>query len=338
MPSSKEWEKSMGKSVRVAALVRVKDLIAEYEALQTGDRDTTRGRRGAVGAQSEPSEQEALQLFIQFQIERGCRFVIKVVDKYDSEAQQQKIGKKLGEEKLKAVRRLHQFVFDEIKKTIGATDVDYETKIIEEFGKKVLPKEVQADQELLAKNMLSYFDTPFSQKRLKLSFRNGLTWRWIFNDKNKTHQLEPYDTRSFGDENYSECGASLYVMDGNGAIYVLGKEEDLKKLNHSSLLAGAGVLCAGTIRIENGQVIWLTGKSGHYRPTVDQIVSVLERLRQYQVDLTKVLVFREDFTTGFVEPANSPGKHFDSCDAVTLLRDRLWPVSGNKDRKAMRVG
>ena len=33
----------MGKAVRVVALERVGALIAEYEALQTGDRDTTQG-------------------------------------------------------------------------------------------------------------------------------------------------------------------------------------------------------------------------------------------------------------------------------------------------------
>ncbi len=336
MPTSKEWEGHMGKAVRVAALKRVGALIAEYEALQMDDRDTSSGRRGAIGAKS--SEQDALRLFIQFQIERACRFVIKVLNKYkSSDVKTAKIGGKLGQGKLKAVNKLHQFVFGEIKKAIGATDADYETKIIEEFGKKVLPKEAKDDQELLTKNLLLYFDTPFSQKQLKLSFRNGLAYRWLFNDKTKTSKGVLYDTIEFGDANFSEHNASLYVMDEKGAIYVLGKEEDVKKLKHSSLLAGAGVLCAGTIRIEQGQVTWLTGKSGHYQPTVDQIVSVLEKLRQYQVDLTNVLVFREDFTKGFTKPANSIGKNFDSCDALTLLSDRLWPVSGQKDRKAMRV-
>ncbi len=83
MPTSKEWEGHMGKAVfRVAALERVKALIAEYEALQMDDRDTSSGRRGAIGAKS--SEQDALRLFIQFQIERACRFVIKVLNKYKS--------------------------------------------------------------------------------------------------------------------------------------------------------------------------------------------------------------------------------------------------------------
>jgi ABC-type nitrate/sulfonate/bicarbonate transport system ATPase subunit len=137
-------------------------------------------------------------------------------------------------------------------------------------------------------------------------------------------------------------------MNAKGNIYVQGWEEERKQLKHSSLLAGSGVLCAGTIRINAGKVLWLTGKSGHYRPTVMNVVYLLEKLSQYQVDLKPVKVFRENFSVGFQREDNSqwaakmglknthvPGKNFESCEATYLLTMRRWP---GQDPQSMRVG
>ncbi len=352
MPDPEEWNTRVGKS-SVAALQRIAELITEYHTLlrnEAGERtaDTTddegariRGRRG--GAIAAPSDSAALKLTLEFQIERASRFLLKLHRKYrkapllGDDLVVKKIGGRLAKGQLEALEELHEFIFDSVKGSIPATDADYVTKIIDRFGRNVSAKEAAADQRLLDQDRLIYYTDLFSQKQLKLSFRKGLAYRWSFNKKERKLKESLYDTDAFGDANMSEDDASLYVMDGNGAIYVLGQEEEVRKLKHSSLLGGTGILCAGTIRIEQGQVQWLTGKSGHYLPTVEQVVNVLERLRQYQVDLTNVLVFREDFTTGFTKPVNSVGKNLDACDALTLLRDRLWPVSGQKDRKAMRV-
>jgi len=168
------------------------------------------------------------------------------------------------------------------------------------------------------------FLTPQEQKELKLSFRNGLAHRWTFDAQKKKGSIQKYDTKSFGDAHFSEYGASLYAMNTKGAIYVYGQETE-KELKHSSLLAGAGVLCAGTIRFEDGKVKWLTGRSGHYQPTVDNIVSLLERLRQYQVDLNGVIVFRENFTKPSTNAPGQPGKNYEPCQALELLEKRAWP-------------
>ena len=181
--------------------------------------------------------------------------------------------------------------------------------------------------------MLVEFLTPQEQKELKLSFRNGLAHKWTFDAQKKKGSIQKYDTKSFGDAHRSEYGASLYVMDRNGAIYVYGQDTE-KVLKHSSLLAGAGALCAGTMRIEDGKVKWLTGRSGHYQPTVDNIVSVLERLRQYQVDLKNVIVFRENYTKPFTNAPDQPAKNYEPCQALELLEKRAWPGEASN---SMRV-
>ncbi len=195
-----------------------------------------------------------------------------------------------------------------------------------------MPTKQQWKEDLRLATVVGNRKSPFPA----FSFRGGAAHRWSF-VKGKKNQLELYDTLAAGDANFSEFGACLYVIDANGAVYVCGKEEEARKLKHSSLLAGAGVPCAGTIKIKNGQVIWLTGRSGHYRPKVDQLVGVLERLRQYQVDLTDVLVFRENYTKAFQNGTGYPGKHYESCKATTLMRLRAWPED-DKHPKDLRVG
>ena len=245
--------------------------------------------------------------------------------KYAMQRADEKLGGALNAKQIKAVEELHGIVYSEVKGSIGADDANYDEKVTQRFGKNVGEKEKKRDQELREKGQLVEFLKPEQQKELKLSFRNGLAHRWTDAQNKPKGQLEIYDTKKFGDAHFSEYGASLYAMNTKGAIYVYGKETLGKNLKHSSLLAGASVLCAGTIRIEDGKVKWLTGRSGHYLPTVDNIVSLLERLRQYQVDLKGVIVFRENFTKPFTNATGQPGKNYEPCQALELLEKRVWP-------------
>jgi hypothetical protein len=127
-----------------------------------------------------------------------------------------------------------------------------------------------------------------------------------------------YDTDRAADA--IEHGGSLFAVDGRGRLYASGQGENLK---HSSFLGGQPVLMAGTIRVERGRIVWVSGKSGHSKPTVAQMVTLLERLAAYQVDLHRVTVYRENYTK---QRPGGPSKWFEPCEAMDLLRKRAWPT------------
>jgi hypothetical protein len=59
---------------------------------------------------------------------------------------------------------------------------------------------------------------------------------------------------------------------------------------HSSYLAGDKVLCAGTILIRAGRILGIRNNSGHYKPTADHLVNVLEALKMHGVPLDIISV------------------------------------------------
>jgi len=82
----------------------------------------------------------------------------------------------------------------------------------------------------------------------------------------------------------SPAGAGdLYAAAENGIIYSAPRGEgnnQVGQVRHSSFLAGKAVLCAGFIRFDNqGKVVWLDNDSGHYRPSRQNLLSLLEKLR-----------------------------------------------------------
>jgi hypothetical protein len=59
---------------------------------------------------------------------------------------------------------------------------------------------------------------------------------------------------------------------------------------HSSYLSGDTVLCTGTILIKHGSVQGLINDSGHYQPTIEHLVNVLQTFRMQGVDVSKIWV------------------------------------------------
>jgi hypothetical protein len=341
VPDAKRWLDDAGQS-SLAAMERISDLISQYNELR--DKETELPpplqRRGAIADRGEEAQRDDSggtvdykfmeKLFVEFLMERASGWMIKNKDHKDRD---RKLGGKLDAKQIQAVEALHKFVYEDVKTKIVATDKNYNARIIEYFGRIISQEQRDEDQHNVDLDQLTWLLTPEEQKELKLSFRSGLAAKWSFEGpqgKKKKEVLGPYyyDTEKSGDAISEEFNGSLYAMD-RSAIYVCGQKDEKKLIKHSSLLAGASVLCAGTIRIEDGQVKWLTGKSGHYLPTLDHVLSVLERLRQYQVDLTNVTVYRENFDQAYDKPGRDskkqPNKHFEPCNALILLKDRVWP-------------
>jgi hypothetical protein len=159
------------------------------------------------------------------------------------------------------------------------------------------------------------------RRSFKLSFRHGLAHRKELNGRDGVITLVPYDTARANEE--VECGGSLFVMDTKGRIYA--GTRDQTGLRHSSFLAGAPTLAAGGLRVVDGQVVWVSGRSGHYEPSVRQMVTLLERLRALQVDLSKVTVYRLHGRRQF--PNRPPmGPSYEPCNALDMFQKRAWPT------------
>lgn len=75
-----------------------------------------------------------------------------------------------------------------------------------------------------------------------------------------------------------------YACDRYGNLFVVGndlKAKDGTKLqvNHSTMLAGNEVLCAGTISIKKGMLRAVSNLSGHYQPDTDALKAFITELR-----------------------------------------------------------
>jgi hypothetical protein len=60
--------------------------------------------------------------------------------------------------------------------------------------------------------------------------------------------------------------------------------------NHSSFNAGHDVVCAGTLKINNGDLTEIDNNSGHYKPGRDNLFNCLDVLAGEGVDLTNTTV------------------------------------------------
>ncbi len=84
----------------------------------------------------------------------------------------------------------------------------------------------------------------------------------------------------------SAHGTFTYVLDENGNI-IFGKRfnpnDEGKRSPHPTLLGGKDPLvqCAGIITFENGKIVSVNDRSGHYRPnakSLDKVNSALDKL------------------------------------------------------------
>ncbi len=83
-----------------------------------------------------------------------------------------------------------------------------------------------------------------------------------------------------------------YAMDEYGNMFI-GDDAIVTisdRLNHSSMLAGKDVLCAGTVKIDQGQLKTFNNNSGHYKPTGANVYAALLALQDEHVDLSQTKV------------------------------------------------
>ena len=72
---------------------------------------------------------------------------------------------------------------------------------------------------------------------------------------------------------------AIFVMDEHGNLYASNYQE-VGRFHHSSFLGGRPVAGAGELQVSNGNIIAVSGKSGHYRPEPGHVQQVVDHLRR----------------------------------------------------------
>ncbi|KXL41665.1 MAG: hypothetical protein FE78DRAFT_116670, partial [Acidomyces sp. 'richmondensis'] len=83
-------------------------------------------------------------------------------------------------------------------------------------------------------------------------------------------------------------GTWIYVADTVGRLYVGIKSSGA--FQHASFLSGGRISSAGSIRIQDGQLVYLSPLSGHYRPTTKSFKTFITHLKDQGVDLSHLRV------------------------------------------------
>lgn len=119
--------------------------------------------------------------------------------------------------------------------------------------------------------------TSTERKEYEASFREGKLYL----------KDAPVDTATMN--TYQGPGSAIFVMGLDKKIYI--GSHSISRFHHSSFLSGDATLGSGSIKTnEAGEIIEITNHSGHYKPSVDQILNTLEVLKENGVDLSKITV------------------------------------------------
>lgn len=139
-----------------------------------------------------------------------------------------------------------------------------------------------------------YYFNSFEQKNAQVVIREGLFYKAIQSDRliNRHHAsplLLPQITPPPPASKAKSMGYAIFVFDQNHQIYLSFKAKQ-GKIHHSSLLAGAPIICAGEMQIFQGQLKYINNRSGHYQPPPRALKVLLHFLEKQDVNLKDVKV------------------------------------------------
>lgn len=90
---------------------------------------------------------------------------------------------------------------------------------------------------------------------------------------------------------FSGLGVAIWVMGEDGHMYA--GSHVYGELHHSSFFSGGAIKAGGEIRAHNGEIEFLSGKSGHYQPPIQNLVAAVKVLRDLAPHLNaEILVWR----------------------------------------------
>lgn len=82
----------------------------------------------------------------------------------------------------------------------------------------------------------------------------------------------------------------IYAIDCSERLYVLAENGAGTKYNHSSVLSGQPVICAGEIGVQQGRLKSFNNNSGHYKPDTDNLYDAVKILQYNHVDMRSFTV------------------------------------------------
>jgi hypothetical protein len=314
LPSRTQFKKDCGlggffKRQPFPALAAILDLLGIYENV--------------------PERSTSVRYEILAQTFRHCRYIEQ------KEGKEDKLRGTLSESEKAAVFALRDYLATNAQYGIALDDTrpysDEEyVKTYAVWSHANYPKSTDYDDDGNAQAELYFYKA--DRERFKLSFVNGL----IHKKKYFPHSAPQKVLYSVERNDEVENGMVLYVMSPEGKFYSAGSRDMiddpsgrrpiLRPFYHSAFLGGLPVLGAGTLRVERGYLTRITASSGHYRPSVPQMLAVMERLRAYGVDVSRVTLYRQNGKDEYARartPQDIAGH--EACPASRFLQMRQWP-------------
>ncbi len=106
------------------------------------------------------------------------------------------------------------------------------------------------------------------REKFRIEFDNKAVLRTSDGEDFSTEKTETH---------FSGKGWAIYVVAPTGEIYAGTHKVD--RFHHSSFLSGGAVKAAGEIVVDHGVVKMITAKSGHYRPSADEMLHFVRNAR-----------------------------------------------------------
>ncbi len=123
---------------------------------------------------------------------------------------------------------------------------------------------------------------------LRVLYKKGIQrneYELSFENSKIYQRGKPFDTTQSTKASSGEQ-AAIFTMNRNGKIYA--GVQQAGQFHHSSFLAAAAAAGAGEISVKQGVLKKITNQSGHYLPGKEQVVQVLQELRENGVSLVGV--------------------------------------------------
>jgi hypothetical protein len=128
---------------------------------------------------------------------------------------------------------------------------------------------------------------------------------------------------------FSGGGFAIWVMNKRGRMFVGNHVSG--EFHHSSFLSGADVMCGGEIQAIKGKIKLLSGKSGHYKPSIEHLIWALEVLKTCvdNFDQIKILVWKKIAYTSQGGLALEKGQPCLISPRTLMAKPILWNSWGD---------
>jgi hypothetical protein len=169
------------------------------------------------------------------------------------------------------------------------------------FGKDILLGKLQQD---IWENSARYADEA-ERLKYRLQFKGGQAYMYAPNGNgNGKGDLVLANSAQYapkGKEFYpqmvddTQTGWAGFALSMAGEFYmaphVTAGAGQRASFYHSSYFAGKGVLCAGTVKIVNGNVVGISNGSGHYSPGAREVITAVQMLAIHGVPQNGIAIW-----------------------------------------------